>query len=174
MIVLNVRIDVYMHVRGTHFATLCCVRRKISNKLIQSLVWETWRKRSVEDQREEGKIILKRIFKKNRCKWRGQLIRLGRGMCSIVANTVRSTEFFIRSMNTKCLKCDSRIYFRRRNIRTHVWTQNITFMSNYTCHTLFFNCCTVHFDIYKVHSPTNALCIKLDKVHIREPSLEPS
>ena len=55
--------------------------------------------------------------------------------------------------------------------------------------------CTVHFDIYKVHTPTNALCIKLDKflkftfkitstcyymflslitTIIREPSLEPS
>jgi len=57
----------------------------------------------------------------------------------------------------------------------------------------FFYRCTVHFDIYKVHSPTNALFIKLDKVLnftlkitltccymfrsttiIREPSLEPS
>ena len=28
----------------------------------------------------------------------------------------------------------------------------------------FFNRCTVHFDIYKVHTPTNALFIKLDKV----------
>jgi len=27
-----------------------------------------------------------------------------------------------------------------------------------------FNRCTVHFDIYKVHTPTNALFIKLDKV----------
>ena len=53
--------------------------------------------------------------------------------------------------------------------------------------------CTVHFDIHKVHTPTNALCIKLDKVLkftlnitltcsymfrsttiIREPSLEHS
>jgi len=29
---------------------------------------------------------------------------------------------------------------------------------------VFFNRCTVHFDIYKVHTPTNALFIKLDKV----------
>ena len=52
--------------------------------------------------------------------------------------------------------------------------------------------CTVHFDIYKVHSPTSALFIKLDKINftlkitlacsymfrsttiIMEPSLEPS
>ena len=58
---------------------------------------------------------------------------------------------------------------------------------------LFFYFCTVRFDIYKVHTPTNALFIKLDKVLkftlkitltcsymfwsttiIREPSLEPS
>jgi len=25
-------------------------------------------------------------------------------------------------------------------------------------------CCTAHFDIYKVHTPTNTLCIKLEKV----------
>ena len=29
---------------------------------------------------------------------------------------------------------------------------------------LFFYRCTMHFDIYKVHTPTNALFIKLDKV----------
>jgi len=28
----------------------------------------------------------------------------------------------------------------------------------------FFYRCTVHFDIYKLHTPTNALSIKLDKV----------
>ena len=58
---------------------------------------------------------------------------------------------------------------------------------------VYFYRCTVHFDIYKVHYPTNALCIKLDKILkftlkttlvcsymfrsttiIREPSLEPS
>ena len=58
---------------------------------------------------------------------------------------------------------------------------------------VFFNHCTVYFYIYKVHTPTNALFIKLDKVLkftlkitltcsymfrsttvIREPSLEPS
>jgi len=57
----------------------------------------------------------------------------------------------------------------------------------------FFNLCTVYFDIYNVHTPTNALFIKLEKVLkftlkitltfsymfrsttvIREPSLEPS
>jgi hypothetical protein len=57
---------------------------------------------------------------------------------------------------------------------------------------IFFYPCTVHFDIYKVHTPTNALFIKLDTVFkftlkttlacsymfrsatiIREPSLEP-
>ena len=57
---------------------------------------------------------------------------------------------------------------------------------------LFYRC-TVHFDIYKVHTPTNALFIKIDRVLkrtlkitstcsymfrstiiIREPSLEPS
>jgi len=57
----------------------------------------------------------------------------------------------------------------------------------------FFYRCTVHFDIYKVHTPTNVLLIKFDKVLkftlkvtltcsymfrsttiIREPSLEPS
>jgi len=57
----------------------------------------------------------------------------------------------------------------------------------------FFYRCTVHSDIYKVHTPTNAIFIKLDKVLkftlkitltcsymfrsttiIREPSLEPS
>ena len=57
---------------------------------------------------------------------------------------------------------------------------------------LFYHC-TVHFDIYKVHSPTNAHFIKLDRVSkftlkitsafsymfqsttiMREPSLEPS
>ena len=59
----------------------------------------------------------------------------------------------------------------------------------------FLNRCTVHFDIYTVHTPTNALYIKLDKVLkftlkitstcsymfrsfstiiVREPSSEPS
>jgi len=58
---------------------------------------------------------------------------------------------------------------------------------------VFFYRCTVHFDIYKVHTPTNALFIKLDEVLkftlkltltcscmfrsttiIRKPSLEPN
>jgi len=57
---------------------------------------------------------------------------------------------------------------------------------------VFFNRCTVHFDIYKVHTPTNVHFIKLDRVLkftlkitltcsymfqsttiIREPSLDP-
>ena len=29
---------------------------------------------------------------------------------------------------------------------------------------LYICCCTAHFDVYKVHKPTNALFIKLDKV----------
>ena len=39
-------------------------------------------------------------------------------------------------------------------------------MSNANFVIFFFNFyrCTVHFDIYKVHTPTNALFIKLDKV----------
>ena len=34
---------------------------------------------------------------------------------------------------------------------------------SYICVCVFYRC-TVHFDIYKVHTPTNALFIKLDKV----------
>jgi len=86
----------------------------------------------------------------------------------------KSTELFIHSMNTECLKRDSRIYFKRRTIKTEMFGHEklLSWLITIVIH--FFYCCTVHFDIDKFHSPINALCIKLDKVHIRETSLEPS
>jgi len=71
-------------------------------------------------------------------------------------------------------------------------SRSLNFLNATYASTVYYRC-TVHFDIHKVHTPTNALFIKLDNILkftskitlicsymfrsttiIREPSLEPS